>query len=174
MTGAAGAAVLLLSIGLLCIRRFHLGVWLCVAQAVFAAILLGEVSVAIALLAFALNGVVLPVVIARINSAALLTPRGNALLSWAGAAVLLLAVVAGLTKAGTDGLAAVGVSVVLLGLLSIVVRSHALAPALGLLSSQNGLVLVVGAHPHVSLPAALAVAVPLVPALVLADHWLRR
>ena len=71
-------------------------------------------------------------------------------------------------------MAAVGVSVALLGLLLVVVRSHALAPALGLLSSQNGLVLVAGAHPHVSLPAALAVAVPLVPALVLADHWLRR
>ena len=69
---------------------------------------------------------------------------------------------------------AVGVSVTLLGLLLIVARSHALAPALGLLSSQNGLVLVAGAHPDVSLPAALAVAVPLIPALVLADHWLRR
>jgi hypothetical protein len=54
------------------------------------------------------------------------------------------------------------------------VRSHALAPVLGVLSSQNGLVLVAGAHPGVSLPAALAVAVPLVPGLVLTDIWLRR
>ena len=71
-------------------------------------------------------------------------------------------------------MAAVGVSVALLGLLLLLVRSHALAPALGLLSSQNGLVLVAGAHPHMSLPAAVAVAVPLVPALVLADNCLRR
>jgi len=62
----------------------------------------------------------------------------------------------------------------LLGPLLMVVRSHALAPALGLLSSQNGLVLVAGALSDVSLPAAVAVAVPLVPALVLAESWLRR
>ena len=122
----------------------------------------------------ALNGVALPVAIARMNSAAPLTLRGNALVSWAGATVLLLAAVAGMTKVATGGMVAVGTSVALLGLLLVVVRSHALAPVLGLLSSQNGLVLVAGAHPGVSLPAALAVAVPLVPALVLVDHWLRR
>ena len=51
MIGAAGAAAVLLSIGLLWVRRFDMGVWLCAVQAVFAAMLLGEVSVAIALLA---------------------------------------------------------------------------------------------------------------------------
>ena len=62
----------------------------------------------------------------------------------------------------------------LLGLLLAVMRSDAWAPALGLLSSQNGLVLVAGASPDLSLLAALAVAVPLVPGLVLAGKWLRR
>ena len=174
MIGAVGAAALLLSIGLLCVRRIDTAVCLCALQAVFAAVMLGGLSVAIALLASALNVVALPVAIARMNSATPLTPRGNALVSWAGVAVLLLVTVAGLAKVGTGGMVAAGTSVALLGPLLIVVRSHALAPALGLLSSQNGLILIAGAHPHASLPAALAVAVPLVPALVLADHWLRR
>jgi hypothetical protein len=174
MIGATGAAALLLSIGLLCSRRVDTAVWLCAVQAVLAAILLSELSVALVLLAFALSGVALPVAIARTNSAALLTLRGNALVSWAAATVLLLAAAAGMTKAGTGGMVAAGTSVALLGLLLVIARSHVLAPALGLLSSQNGLVLVAGAHPGVSLLAALAVALPLVPALVLVDHWLRR
>ena len=73
---------------------------------------------------------------------------------------------------GIGGSAAAGVSVTLLGLLLIVLRSHALS--VGMLSSQNGLVLVASAHPDISQAAALVVAVPLVPALVLADSWLRR
>jgi hydrogenase-4 component E len=174
MIGAMGAAALLLSIGLLCARRIDTAVWLCALQGVLAAMLLGEVSVALGIVAFALNGVALPVAIARMNSAAPLTLRGNALVSWAGATVLLLAAAAGMTKAGITGMVTVGTSVALLGLLLVAVRSHALAPVLGVLSSQNGLVLVAGAHPGVSLPAALAVAVPLVPGLVLTDIWLRR
>jgi hypothetical protein len=43
-----------------------------------------------------------------------------------------------------------------------------------LLSSQNGLVLVAGASPDLSGMAAFAVAVPLVPGLVLAGMRLRR
>ncbi len=174
MIGATGAAALLLSIGLLCARWIDTAVWLCALQAALAAILLDEVSAAFALLAFALNGIALPVAVARMNSAELLTLRGNALVSWAGATVVLLAAVACMTKVGTGGTVAAGTSVALLGLLLVKVRSNTLAPALGLLSSQNGLVLVAGAHPGVSLPAALAVAIPLVPALVLAENWLRR
>jgi hydrogenase-4 membrane subunit HyfE len=174
MIGVAGAAALLLSIGLLCARRIDTALRICALQALFAAATLGAAGVAIALLAVALNGVVLPVAIARMNSAAPLAVRGSAFVSWAGATVLLVAAVTGLAKVGTDETVAVGVSVTLLGLLVIVARSHTLAPALGLLSSQNGVVLVAGAHPDVSLPAALAVAIPLIPALALADHWLRR
>ena len=114
---------------------------------------------AIGFLAFALNGVALPVAVARMNSAEPLTLRGNALVSRAGATVLLLAAVACMTKVGTGRVAAAGTSVALLGLLLVIARSHALAPVIGLMSSQNGLVLVAGAHPGVSLPAALAVAI---------------
>jgi hypothetical protein len=167
----AGAAALLLSIGLLCARRIDTAVQLCTLQALFAAASLGEVAVTI--LAFALNGVALPLAVARMNGATLLTVRGNATLSWAAVLVLLAVSSVVFGRVGTGGLVAVGASVAMLGVLLIVLRSHALAPALGLLSSQNGLILVAGAHP-VALPAALAVAVPLIPALILADHWLRR
>jgi hypothetical protein len=172
--GVASAAVLLLSIGLLCARRIETAAQLCALQALFAAISFGETATAIAILAFSLNGVALPLAIARMNNATLLALRDNAILSWTAALALL--VVTGLifAKVGADGLVAAGVSVALLGPLLMVVRSHALAPALGLLSSQNGLVLVAGALSDVSLPAAVAVAVPLVPALVLAESWLRR
>ena len=174
MIGVASAAVLLLSIGLLCARRIETAAQLCALQALFAAISFGETATAIAILAFSLNGVALPLAIARMNNATLLTLRGNAILSWA--MTLALLVVTGLifAKVGADGLVAAGVSVALLGPLLIVLRSHPLAPALGLLSSQNGLVLVAGALPDVSLSAALAVAVPPVPALMLAIIWLRR
>jgi hydrogenase-4 membrane subunit HyfE len=66
------------------------------------------------------------------------------------------------------------VAVALLGLSLIGLRSHALLPVVGLLSSQNGIVLVAAAQPALARPMALAVAVPLVPALVLAESWLRR
>jgi hypothetical protein len=175
MIGVTGAAALLLSIGLLCVRRIDTVVRLCALQALFAAASLGETALALALLACALNGVALPVALARRDGATLLTRRRGAVVSGAAALGLVSATVAGMAQAGTGGMAAVvGVSVALLGLLLLMLRSHGLAPALGLLSSQNGLVLVAGAHPHVSLPAALAVAVPLVPALALADNWLRR
>ena len=174
MIGVASAAVLLLSIGLLCARRIETAAQLCALQALFAAISFGETATAIAILAFSLNGVALPLAIARMNNATLLMLRGNAILSWTAALALLAVTSLGFAKVGAEGLVAAGVSVALLGPLLIVLRSHALAPAIGLLSSQNGLVLVAGAVPNVSLPAALAVAVPLVPALVLAHNWLRR
>jgi hypothetical protein len=170
--GVVSAAALLLSIGLLCARRIDTAVQLCALQALLAAASLGEVAVAI--LAFALNGIVLPLAVARMNGATMLTVRGNAMLSWTAALALLAVTSVVFSRVGTGGLVAVGASVALLGVLLIVLRSHALAPAVGLLSSQNGLVLVAGAHPGGSLPAALVVAVPLIPALILADNWLRR
>lgn len=168
----ASAAVLLLSIGLLCVRRIDTAVQVCALQALFAAASLGEVAVAI--LAVALNGVVLPLAVARSNGAAMLTIRGNTMLSWAAVLALLTVTSVVFARVATSGSVGVGASVAVLGVLLIVLRSHSLAPVLGLLSSQNGLVLVAGAHPDVSLPATLAVAVPLLPALVLADDWLRR
>jgi hydrogenase-4 membrane subunit HyfE len=71
-------------------------------------------------------------------------------------------------------LVAAGASVALLGLLLIAFRAHPLAPVLGFLSSQNGLVMLAGAQSELALPTALAVALPLVPALVLAESWQRQ
>jgi methenyltetrahydromethanopterin cyclohydrolase len=111
---------------------------------------------------------------ARLSGGAVATVRGNRIVS--GGVTLTLVTAAGtiFARVAAGGLSAVGVSVTLLGLWLLVVRSDALAPAVGLLSSQNGLVLIAGVHPDLSLPAALAAAVPLVPGLVLADRWLRR
>ena len=62
----------------------------------------------------------------------------------------------------------------LLGLLLVVLRQHPLAPALGLLSSQNGLLLVAAAIPDLPPSAVLLVVLPLLPGSLLANAWLRR
>ena len=82
MTGVAGAAALLLSVGLLCARRIDTAVRLCALQALSAAVALAETATAAAILAFACNGVALPLALARIAGAPALTWRGNAILSW--------------------------------------------------------------------------------------------
>ncbi len=174
MNGIAGAATLLLSVGLLCVRRTETAVLLCALQALVAAASLGEAAPLLALCAALLNGVALPLAVARMGSAAVATVRGNAIVSGGVTLALVTAAGAIFARIGAGELMAVGASVTLLGLWLSVARSDALAPAVGLLSSQNGLVLVAGAHPDLSLPAALAVAIPLVPGLVLADRWLRR
>ena len=161
------AAVVLLSIGLLCARRIDTALQICAVQALLAAMSLGVTPVAI--VAFALNGVALPVLIAWMDNPATLTVRGNAALSWI--VVLAMLVVFGLAF---GGVIAIGVSVVALGLLLIVVRLHDLAPAIGLLSSQNGLVLIVGAQSDLPLTTMLVTAMPLTAALVLAERWVRR
>jgi hypothetical protein len=170
----ASAAALLLSIGLLSARRVDTAMQLCALQALAAGISLGQVVPTAAILAFALNGVGLPLVVARLHGETLLEARGGAPLSWAAA--LMSVALAGVAFAGvgTDGLVAAGVSVTWLGLLLIALRAHPLAPALGLMSSQNGLVMLAGAQSELPLPTALAVALPLVPALVLVESWQRR
>jgi hypothetical protein len=172
--GVASAAALLLSIGLLCARRISTAIQVCALQALCAAVSLGQAAPTVAILAFALNGVVLPLAIIRLNGATMPTARGSAVLSWAAAVALLAAAGVAFARVGTDGMVAAGVSVALLGLLLIAFRAHPLAPALGLLSSQNGLAMLAGVQSELSLPTALAVAVPLVPALVLAESWQRR
>ena len=77
-------------------------------------------------------------------------------------------------KAGPGDIIALGASVVLLGLLVMALRAHPLAPVLGLLTAQNGLVLVVSASPNIQFVTAFVVAVPLTPAIVLANSWSRR
>lgn len=162
-----GVAVLLLSIGLLCARRIDTAVQICAVQALFSAASLGATPLAV--VAFALNGVALPLLIARMGGARTLTVRGHGVLSWV--VVLALLVVIGLAFGGAI---AIGVSVVALGLLLMVLRAHALAPAIGLLSSQNGLVLVASVQPDLPLTAILVAAMPLTAALVLAERWARR
>lgn len=174
MTGAASVAGLLLSIGLLCARRVDTAATLCALQAVCAAVALSQLGVAFAGLVIALSGLALPIGITRIADAPALTARGGALALWAAALLVLVATGTGLANVGTDGSVAIGTSVTLLGLLLIVVRRGALAPALGVLSAQNGLILLAGAQPVLPLPAAVAVALPVIPALMLAEQWLRR
>ena len=174
MIGAAGAAAFLLSIGLLCVRRIDTGVRICALQALCAVMVLGESAAAVAVLAFVLNGVMLPLVLLRMNGAAMPALRDNVLLVWAMAIALLVVIISVAAKNGAGGIVVAGVTVTLLGVLLAVMRSGPWAPALGLLSSQNGLVLVAGASPDLSRMTAIAVAVPLVPSLVLAGMWLRR
>lgn len=174
MIGAASAAALLLSIGLLWARQIDTATQLCALQALAAAVALGQAAPTVAILAFALNGVALPLAIGRLHGDTMLKARGGAILSWAAALALIALTGMAFARVRTDGLIAAGVSVALLGLLLIAVRAHPLAPALGLLSSQNGLVMLAGAQSELPLPTALAVALPLVPVLVLAERWQRR
>jgi hypothetical protein len=172
--GAAGAAALLLSVGLLCVKRIDTAVWVCALQALCAAVALGESAGAVAVLAFALNGVMLPLMVVRMDDAAVPALRHTALLVWAMEFVLLVVIISVAAMIGAGEILAAGVCVTLLGVLLAVLRSDPSAPALGLLSSQNGLVLVAGASPDLSRTAALAVAVPLIPTLVLAGMRLRQ
>ena len=87
---------------------------------------------------------------------------------WLLAAGLLLVAAIGLGNLG-NGIAS-GVAVVLLGLL---LATQSAAP-IGLLSAQNGVVLIAAAIPDVPMESTLSATVPLLPALLLAHAWLRR
>jgi hypothetical protein len=175
----AGAFALVLAIALLCVRRTGTAVFVCAVQALLAAAALGasdwHVAI-IALLAFALNGLALPLTLRRILRRPGMSPianlRGRGVVSWLAALVLVAVSAAIFTQIRTaePGEALVlGSSIVL-----VAQRSHPLAPALGLLSSQNGLLLVASATPGLPLLALMVVVVPFVPALVLANAWLRQ
>ena len=174
MSGAAGTAVVILSIGLFCARRPDTSSRLCALQGLLAAVPFADARLAVALLALAFNGIALPVAIARTANTATFGVRANDRIAWA--VVLLVLTVAWISfgRLGAAGLLASGISVVPLGLALTVLRPNALAAAVGLLSSQNGLVLIGSARPDLPLPAALAVALPVLPALLVAGHWLRR
>jgi hydrogenase-4 component E len=175
----------LLSVALLCVRRTATALHLCVLQALFAAaVALGMRSwgpAATALLAFALTGVVaLPLALRRLADRHHMSPvialRYGGEVSWIAALVLLLvsvATFAQLRPADTGEVLALGLSVVLIGLLLVSQQSHPMAPALGLLSSQNGLILVASAIPDLPLATTLVVVVPLIPALLAVNVWLR-
>jgi hypothetical protein len=62
--------------------------------------------------------------------------------------------------------------VLLLSLLLMALRSHPAVPALGLLSSQNGVLLAACSTSDLGLPILLLAAIPLVPALAIAGERL--
>lgn len=174
MIGAATAAVLLLSVGLLCARQIGTCVQICAVQSLLAAITLSELAPAAAVLAFALNGVALPLSIARLPADPALRWRGGTVASWLVVLAVLVATVALFNRLGAGTHVSVGGAMTLLGLLQIGLRRHPLALAIGLLAAQNGLILVAGADPAVSLPAAVASVLPLPAGMALAQVWLSR
>lgn len=187
MTGAAALAAALalaLSIALLCARRIGTAAIICAIQALLSAAALAALRwqpAATALVAFALNGIALPLALLRVVHRPAMSPviatRNGAVGFWLAVLMLSTLVVAAFTQArpspASDSLV-LGSSIVLLGLLLVAQRSHPLAPVLGLLSSQNGLLLVAGATPDLPLSARLVVILPLVPGLILANAWLRQ
>jgi hydrogenase-4 membrane subunit HyfE len=178
-----GAFALALSVALLCVQRISTAVIVCAIQALLAATALATLHwqpAAIAALAFALNSVTLPLAMLRLlrrpATPQVITARHSAAGFWLATVLLLAISVAAFTQvrpvSPNDALV-LGSSIVLLGLLLIAQRSHPLLPALGLLSSQNGVLLVASATPDLPLSARLIVILPLLPGLVLANTWLR-
>lgn len=164
MSTGAAVLVLLASVGLLFSRRAGMAIGLCAGQAVCASVALAATGSAIAAVALALNGIIMPLacrhVQARFDFAA---GRPD---HWLIAGALVL--VAGAAKLGADDVIAIGILVMLLGFL----RSFRSVPTLGLLSAQNGLVLIAAAIPGLPQQDALLAAVPFVPAMMLAETWL--
>jgi len=186
MNGAAqwmGACVLLLSVALLCVRRFATALPVCALQSLLAAAALGVRGwqpAGVALLAFGLTGVAVPLALRRVMEQARMPPiiaiRDGAS-SWIAAMFLLVIAVAIFTqlRPPVPGEALVlGSCVVLLGLLMAAQGSHPLIPALGMLASQNGILLVAGSAPALPLPVLVVIALPVLPALLVADRWLRQ
>jgi hydrogenase-4 component E len=190
MTGAAGLAgalALALSFVMLSAERIDTLLRVCALQAMAAAAAAGAQGWAehtaqlcfAALLVFSLNGMALPLVLRRLAGRTTLPSaagrRCGFAISTLASAVLVAVSVAGamrLTQSGQFDPLALGLSILLLGLLLLALRSHPLLPALGLLSSQSGMVLAACGIPGLSVPALLLAAVPLVPALVVASVWL--
>jgi hydrogenase-4 component E len=179
-----GALALALSVALLCVQRISTAVIICAVQALLAAAALAALHwqpAAIAALAFALNGVALPLAMQRLahrpTRSHIIAARHSAAGFWLATAILLTITVAAFTQikpTSPNDTLALGSSIVLLGLLLIAQRSHPLMPVLGLLSSQNGVLLVASATPDLPLSARLIVILPLLPGLVLANTWLRQ
>jgi hydrogenase-4 component E len=190
MTGAAGLAgalALALSFVMLFAERIDTVLRVCALQAMAAAVAAGAQGWAehaatlcfAALLAFALNGLALPLVLRWLAGRTTLPSaagrRCGFAISALAAAALVAVSVAGalrLTQSGRFDPLALGLSILLLGLLLLALRPHPLLPALGLLSSQSGVVLAACGIPGLPLPSLVLAVVPLVPTLVAASVWL--
>jgi hydrogenase-4 component E len=190
MTGIAalaGALALSMSFATLFTRRIDGVLRACVLQALAAGVAAGAQGWArhdaplgvAALLAVALNGLVLPLAVRRITERAA-TPSsvrwrcGFAASAAAGFALVAASVATVLRQADGEQseLLALGMAILVLSLLLLAVRSHRLLPALGLLSSQNGVVIAACAIPGLPMSVLLLAAVPLVPSLAVVSLWL--
>ena len=168
--GLAGLA-LILSFALLGQQRLRPMLRVCAVQAVTAALvvlLLRDLRLALfASGAFALNGLLLPLVVYRQTGDEHVRCAGSA--SWIGGVILAAVSVATAMQVFSGErveLLGAALAVLLLGLLQ-----SARSPMTGLLSAQNGLILLVAAVPHVAPIALVAVVIPVVPAtLILASR----
>jgi hydrogenase-4 component E len=184
VAASAGALALSLSFATIFLGQFAAALRICVVQALVIALAavaqgwaLHSASLCIAaLLIFALNGIALPLALRRVIGRAIV-PRSIAwrcgfAASAAAAVVLVAASVAAamrLTQGEQFELLASGMSILLLGFLLLALRSHPLLPALGLLASQNGMLLAACVIPGLPPSALLLAAIPLVPAIVVAS-----
>lgn len=166
MSTAFAVLALLLSVGLLSVRRTEAALWISAAQGLCAAGALAAAGSPIAPVALLLNAAAVPLASQLVLEDRLPDPPPRRL--WLLAVCLLLVAAVGFGKFG-NGIAS-GVTVVLLGLL-LAARS---AAPVGLLSAQNGVVLVAAAIPDLPTESTLSATVPLLPALLLAHAWLRR
>jgi hydrogenase-4 membrane subunit HyfE len=191
MTGVgslAGACALALALAVPLIGRIHTALRIVAVQSLATAVAAGAQGWAqnvpslyvAAPLALALNGFALPLVLhrrsRRLPVRESLAYRYGFAPSLAASFILVAASVdAAMPMAGQGqmDLLALGLSVLLVGLLLPALRSHDLVSALGLLLSQNGGVLAASAIPGLPLSALLIATVPLVPSLVIAEAWLR-
>jgi hypothetical protein len=180
VTGAAelaGALALLLSVGLLFANRISAAMNICTAQVLLCCIAFGAsrpMSAAVALLALALSGVAFPLALHRMfrRHPAALVHRATLLL-WTAAIPVLVVCVAAFARLGGGNLPALGAAILLTGLLLVARGSNDASRIIGLLSSQNGILLAAGAMPDLPLLTCVLVALPLLPALGLANAWLR-
>ena len=166
MSAFAAVLAAMLSIGLLCARRIEIALGVCGLQGLCAAVALGAAGSAFAPAVLILNAIAVPLVAWHVltDAAPSVPPPGT----WLLAAVLLVVAAAAFGSYGNS--VASGIAIVLLGLLLAAQG----AAVIGLLSAQNGVVLVSAAIPNLPPSSALAVAIPLLPAICLGHAWLRR
>jgi hydrogenase-4 membrane subunit HyfE len=180
----AGALALSMSLAVLVIGRIDSALRFCALQALAAAVaaeaqgwVWNASSLHLAgMLALAMNGVALPLAFHRFikrTSEPLSFGHRHGLIASLAASVALITTSVAAAIAVARGerfeLLALGLSVLLLGQLLLALRTHRLLPALGLLSSQNGVVLAVCAIPGLPPSTLLLATVPLIPSLVLAS-----
>ena len=163
---ALAGLVLIASFAMLGQQRLRPMFWLCAVQALLTALVVllqRDLRLAwFALVAFALNGLLMPLLLARQAGDERIARAGVA--SWVGGLVLAAVSVATAMQAADGGrmeLLAAALTVCLLGLLQ-----SARSPTTGVLSAQYGVILLVAAVPHVASLALVVVAMPIMPVTI--------